>query len=131
MATVRISNLVSSVYHHDEYHTELDSHADTCVVGKHCLVTHTYDKKVNVSGYDPNLGSMRGMAIVSAALAYDDPMSGETMILRVHQAVHIPTMDSNLLCPIQLHVNDVEVNDCPKFLHPSPTDTTHSIVVKE
>ena len=69
MSTVRISNLVSSVYHHDKYHIELDSHADTCVVGKHCLVTHTYDKKVNVSGYDPNLGSMREMAIVSAVLA--------------------------------------------------------------
>ena len=71
------------------------------------------------------------MKIVSAALAYDDPMSGETVILRIHQAVHIPTMQNNLLCPMQLRVNDVEVNDCPKFLHPNPTETTHSIVIHE
>ena len=74
---------------------------------------------------------MRGLQIVSAALAYDDPNNGETVILRVHQAVHVPTMANNLLCPMQMRLNDVEVNDCPKFLHPNPTDTTHLLVLKE
>jgi hypothetical protein len=101
------------------------------VVGRNCLVTHTFDKKVNVSGYDPQLGSMKGMPIVSAALAYDDPSNGETIILRIHQAVHIPTMTNNLLCPMQLRVNDVLVDDCPRFLHPHPTNTTHTIIVQE
>ena len=130
MATVRISNMASS-FQHVEHSMELNSHADTCVVGQHCLVTHKYDKRVNVSGYDPNLGSMKGMEIVSAALTYNDPMAKETVILRIHQGVHIPSMTNNLLCPMQLRLNDVQVNDCPKFLHPNPDDTTHTIVVHE
>jgi hypothetical protein len=103
LAPIYISEFHSLEHH--EFSTELDSHADTCVVGRNCLVTHTFDKKVNVSGYDPQLGSMKGMPIASAALAYDDPSTGETIILRVHQAVHIPTMMNNLLCPMQLRVN--------------------------
>jgi hypothetical protein len=32
---------------------------------------------------------------------------------------------------MQLYVNDVLVDDCPRFLHPHPTDTTHTIIVQE
>jgi hypothetical protein len=78
------------------------------VIGKHCLVTHVYNKTVSVTGYDPKLGSMKGMRIISAALAYVDPLSGETLILRVHKAVQIPTMPSNLLCPMQMRLNDID-----------------------
>jgi hypothetical protein len=60
-----------------------------------------------------------------------NPLSGETVILWVHQAVHIPTMSNNLLCPMQMRLNDVIVDDCPKFLHHNPTDTTHTLTVKD
>jgi hypothetical protein len=124
-----VSNFTTSLAP-DEHTTNLDSHADTCVIDKHCLVTHVYDKTVSVTGYDPKLGSMKGMQIISASLAYIDPLSGETVILWVHQAVHIPTMSNNLLCPMQMRLNDVIVDDCPKFLHHNPTDTTHTLTVK-
>jgi hypothetical protein len=101
------------------------------MIGKHCLVTHVYYKTVSVTGYDPKMGSMQGMQVISAALAYVDPSSGETLILRVHQAVHIPTMMNNLLCPMQMRLNDVIVDDCPKFLHHNPTDTTHTLTIKD
>ena len=32
---------------------ELDSHADTCVVGKNALVIHAHPKVAMVSGFDP------------------------------------------------------------------------------
>ena len=80
MATVRIYNVATSSLN-EEHSTELDSHADTCVVDKNCLVTDTYDKTVSVTGYDPKLGTMRGLKIVSAALAYDNPNNGDTIIL--------------------------------------------------
>eukprot|EP00978_Attheya_sp_CCMP212_P017792 scaffold47921_cov55-Attheya_sp.AAC.9 len=38
-------------------------------------------------------------------------------------------MDHDLLCPIQLRVNEVMIDDCPKFLHLNPTDETHVIKV--
>ena len=33
---------------------ELDSHADTCVVGKNALVIHEHPNVVMVSGFDPS-----------------------------------------------------------------------------
>eukprot|EP00978_Attheya_sp_CCMP212_P004009 scaffold8551_cov59-Attheya_sp.AAC.4 len=107
--------------------TETDSHADTCVVGKECLVFHDFERPVNVSGFDTSLGSVNDKPVVSTALAYDDPLTGEVLIFIVHQAIHIPTMDHNLLCPMQLRMNDVRIDECPQFLHPNPTDTTHAI----
>ena len=39
-----------------EVRSELDSHADTCVVGKHVLVFQDFDRLVDVIGYDKQLG---------------------------------------------------------------------------
>jgi hypothetical protein len=35
---------------------ELDSHADTCVIGRDALIILNYDRPVDVEGYDPTLG---------------------------------------------------------------------------
>ena len=52
-------------------------------------------------------------------------------ILVVHQAVRIPTMGSNLLCPMQVLLNDVKEDETPKFLTKNPTDMTHAISGKD
>ena len=70
-----------------ESYTELDSHSDTCVVGKHALIIHDYDRPVNVSGFDKSLGSVNDRRIVSAALAYDRLDNGETIMLIINQAI--------------------------------------------
>jgi hypothetical protein len=46
---------------------ELDSHADTCVVGKDVLIINDFDRPVDVRGYDHSLGSQRYQT-VSAVL---------------------------------------------------------------
>ena len=113
-----------------EYRTELDSHADTCVVGANVLVTHDYERPVTVTGYDASQGNKR-YRTVSAAIAYDDPILGRPVIVHIHQATHIPHLQHNLLCPMQLRMNDVEVNETPKFLVKHPTDKDHAIVISE
>ena len=37
-----------------ETYTELDSHADTCDVGKHVFLFQDFNRPVNISGYDAN-----------------------------------------------------------------------------
>jgi hypothetical protein len=69
-----------------------------------------------VTGFDPSQGKVKDLGLVSAALEYDCPTTGDTIILMIHQAVHVPTMDNNLLCPMQMRVNDVELQECPKFM---------------
>ena len=61
---------------------ELDSHADTCVIGKNAMIIYDHRRRVSVTGYDPKAGSNL-YRIVSAAVAYDDPHSGETSIVGV------------------------------------------------
>ena len=34
-----------------------------------------------------------------------------------------------MLCPMQCHVNDVTINNVPKFLTHFPTDNMHAIVI--
>ena len=80
-----------------ESQTDLDSHADQCAVGSNSLRVHDYEKPFNVSGYNPSGPIAKDLKTVSAALAYDDPVSGETVILLVHQAIYIPELTHNLL----------------------------------
>jgi hypothetical protein len=94
---------------------ELDSHANTCVLGCDALIILDYNRPVSVVGYDESLKS-KTYQTVSGVGAYDDPQNRRTLHLIINQAIHIPHLDHHLLCPMQCHVNDVTVNDQPKFL---------------
>jgi hypothetical protein len=78
-----------------EHPTDLDSHANTCVVGKHALIDHVLDKEVNVTGFDPSQGKVKDLSLVSAALACDCPKTGEVSVLMVHQAPGACSNDGN------------------------------------
>ena len=67
------------------------------------------------------------MKTVSEALAYDNPTSGKTVIIVIHQAVYVPTMDHNLICPMQVRMNDVKLDDKPKVLTEDATNESHAI----
>ena len=112
-----------------ETRTDLDLHADQCAIGCNALVTHDFDRPINVSGYDPNGPISNNLCTVSAALAYDDALTGETVSLVVHQAILIPDLNHNLLSTMQLRLNDVMVNDVPRFLTDKPTPLTQTLVI--
>ena len=115
-----------------EQRIDLDSHVETCVIGQHALIVHYFNPPVNVVGYDPSKGIMTtNCRTVSAAVAYDFPMTGEVFIIEVHQAILIYHFHNNKFCPMQMKIYDVEVNDIPKYLTDIPTDQAHSIVMHE
>ena len=109
---------------------ELDSHADTCCVGMNALIIYDYDRPVTVYGYDKTLGAQT-YRTVSAVVLYRDPTTGTRYFLVIHQAIEIPTMTHNLLCPMQCRVNGVTINECPKFLLDSPDRRSHAIIVTD
>jgi hypothetical protein len=88
---------------------ELDSHANTCVLGHDALIIFDYNRPVSIVGYDESHGS-KTYQTVSGVVAYDDPQTGRMLHLIINQAIHIPHLDHHLLCPMQCHVNDVTVN---------------------
>ena len=59
----------------DEIRTELDSHADTCVLVDHALVIHDHERPVKVTGYNDQDGT-KTYRTVDATLAYNDPTTG-------------------------------------------------------
>ena len=95
---------------------ELDSHADTCAFGNHCLVLNDTGAQVSVDGFTAAVGTVTKVQVVTAAIAYDDPNTLQTHILIFHQALYIPTMDRHLLATFQLRDHGVIVNETP-LLH--------------
>jgi hypothetical protein len=109
---------------------ELDSHADTCVLGHDALIILDYQQPVSIVGYDESLRS-KTYQLVSGVVPYDDPQTGRMLHLIINQAIHIPHLDHHLICPMQCHVNDVTVNDLPKFLAANPTDQTYALTIND
>ncbi len=109
---------------------ELDSHANTCVLGRGALIILDCNRPVSIVGYDESLGS-KTYQTVSGVVAYDDPQTGRTLHLIINQAIHIPHPDHDLLCPMQCRVNDVIVNNLPKFLAADHTDQTHALTLTD
>ena len=81
-----------------------------------------HERSVNIVGYDKSKGALEtNKKTVSGALAHGNPTSGTTVIIVVHQAIHVPTMDCNWIGPMQVRMNGVKLDDKPKFLTEDPT----------
>ena len=88
---------------------------------------HDYETPVRVQGYNGDVGEKSNCCIISAVVAYDHPASGDVYMLVIHQAILIPSMPHNLLCPMQLRDHGLTVNDEPKYMALNPTEEHHAI----
>ena len=96
---------ISSVQHWgQEAKAELDSHADTCVVGDTFQVLTTTDTTCTVHGFHSKLEPIAEVPVVSAGAAYD-AADGTTYLLVVHQALYMPDQSKTYLCPNQMRSN--------------------------
>jgi hypothetical protein len=109
--------------------SDLDSHADACVVGKEALIFNGFDREVTVRGYDPS-GETKSLRTLSVALGYVIPEMGQNVLLIVHQAISLPTLDHNLLSTMQMILHDMVVNETPKFQSLEPTSISHTISIR-
>ena len=85
-----------------------------------------------MEGFLSSLGSV-DVPIVTAAVAYDDPLTMTTFVLIIHQALYFEQLRHNLLCPNQLRQHGIIVNDTPLyFLLPEQRrEDDHRIVIPE
>jgi hypothetical protein len=113
-----------------ESYLDLDSHADTCVLGNNALIIESPlpDRTAIVSFADPSVGTVT-KPILSGAFKYTSPSNGSSYILIVNQGIHLDNLDHSLLCPMQLRDNDVILNEQPKSMTDNPTEETHSLLV--
>jgi hypothetical protein len=78
-------------------------------------VIHFTDTKVNVSPFSDSYQAIKDIPIATVATAWDDPGTGEVIILYIHEALYFgDRMSHTLLCPNQLRANGWTVQDVPK-----------------
>lgn len=92
--------------------TEMDSHADTIVAGRNCIVMKYTDRSCNVSPYSDDYEPIRGVPIVQAATGYTSA-NGRDYILIFNEALWMENLDHSLVNPNQLRHFESEVQDNP------------------
>jgi hypothetical protein len=121
---------LGSVGHVEEVNrSDLDSHTDCCVCGKEVLVFNDFEREFTADVWDPE-GETQSLSIVSAAMGYTIPESGQTVLLIAHQSIFSPSLSHNLLSTMHMRLHDVIVNETPKFQSLNPTKLSHSISVR-
>ena len=106
---------------------ELDSHADSAVVGGGCRIIERTGKKVHVSGFTDRLGKPMSVDVVHAGVMYDCDNTGHKYLCLIRNALYVPEMRECLIHPIMMRLVGIEVDECPKFLSPNPSINNHSI----
>ena len=87
---VAVTGVHDLTHHTDQGHMarcELDSHADTCVLGSNFKLIELTGEVVDVVPYHKEYDAKKDVPIVSAAMAWTHPDTGETFILDYHQAL--------------------------------------------
>jgi len=92
--------------------TELDSHADTIVVGSNFLVMNYTERSCDVSPYSDDYTPVKDVPIVQAATGYTSA-NGRDYLLIVNEALYMPNLDHSLLNPNQLRHFNIDVQDNP------------------
>ena len=93
---------------------EFDSHADTIVFGRNCVVLNYTGRVCNVSPFTDSYKSLDDVEIVTAATAWQSPVTGEVFILVFNEGLWMADhMENTLLNPNQLRHYGTTVQDNP------------------
>jgi hypothetical protein len=121
-----VSDVNVTVKTEEQSQTELDSHANMAVVGRHAFIISDSGRIADVNPFTPDYKSMQ-VPIVDAAVLYECPYNGTTYVLVIRNALYVPAMKNNLLPPFMLREAGIKVHEQPKIHSENPTVDDHSI----
>ena len=97
---------------------QLDSHADTSVVGSDFVMLddpESVTEHVNLAPLSDDNEPMKGIPVASCATAWVNPFNGRTYILVLHQILYFgERLWHSLTCPNQVRDHGNIVEDTPK-----------------
>ena len=123
----RFASTIISALQIESPRTELDSHADSPVVGDNARILKHMNKFVQVSGFSDQLGNLTRVPVVQAAVMFDCQYTGKEYVMHINNALYVKGMQVNLIPPFMMRLAGIEVNECPKFMAKEPKETHHSI----
>ena len=91
---------------------EMDTHADTFVAGRNCLLMHYTERVCDVMPYSDEYQARKGVEIVQVATGYT-AANGQRTILIINEALWMPELENSLMNPNQLRHFGVDVQDNP------------------
>lgn len=93
---------------------ELDTRADTICAGANFLCIRPTGMTCSVQGFHQSFAPIPEIPVATVATAWDDPVTGQTFILIVHQALYFGTqLDHSLINPNQIRITGIPVCDDP------------------
>lgn len=107
---------------------ELDSHADTCVLGINFTILEYSGRVCDVYPYSSEYEAVKDVPIVRGATAVQDQQTGELIIMIINEGLwYGDKMDHSLINPNQLRYYGIKVNDNPfsqqsMYIHHIETD---------
>ena len=111
--------------------TELDSHANMSVIGKHALIISDSGSTAQVNSFAKEAGGISEVPIVDAVCAYDCPKTGQVYFLVMRNGLSVPSNEHNLVPPFLMREAGLIVNDKPKIHCQDPSAEDHTIYDKE
>ena len=109
---------------------ELDTHADTTVLGSNCVVLSYTGKECEVSPYSSQYEAVQNVPVVTEATVWTNAADGTAYLLIFHESLWMgDKLDHTLVNPNQLRAYGVSVQDKPFDAKPLSI-TTNDISVK-
>jgi hypothetical protein len=97
-----------------EARNKLDTRADTICAGANFLCIRPTGMMCSVKGFHQSFEPIHEIPVATVATAWDDPQSGQTFILIIHQALYFGRqLDHSLINPNQIRVTGIPVCDDP------------------
>ena len=110
---------------------ELDSHADTVVLGSNCVVLHHTGKVCEVSPYTDEYDAITDVPVVRGATLWTDQHTNEEYILIFNEALWMgDTLAHSLINPNELCAFGTLVQDNPYHTDPQLGSNHHHTTLK-
>ena len=107
--------------------TELDSHANMVVVGAQATVIQETGLFADVNAFSDEVSQLQRIPINDVVIAYDCPYRLETYLLIIKNALHVPSMDHNLIPPFIMEEAGLDVDAKAKIHSKDLSVSNHSI----
>ena len=98
-----------------ETKTELESHSESPLVGRHDRITSQTGKTASITGFIKTFETCSTIPIINADTVYDCESMGRSIILSIHNELYFKGMNHNLTPIFMMRLGGLEVYECPKL----------------
>ena len=101
------------------------------VIGAQGTIIQKTGRYADVNAFSSDVGTISRVPIIDAAVAYDCPFSGQTILMVARNSLYVESMDHNLVPPFIMRKAGLGVDKQAKIHTPQQSKENHSVYCKE